>query len=285
PAAGGRTALRMERRLAHPPHEVWSALTDPARTGRWFPCDVAVELRTGGPITFLMPQVSGPAMTGTVTDVEEPRLYAFTWGDDHLRWEVAPDPDGSLLTLVHTFGDRFGAASFASGWHLCLSALAQLLDGESPAVEPDSGELHEAYLEQFDLGHGAVEETTEGPRIRFERQLVRPAETVWAVLTGGDEPAAGEPAPGGVHLRKGVGRAGHRGAGAVRPRLPVPSAGDGPLGAGPRHRARRPPGPDADRTAGRGRGGGAGRLARPHRAPGGTAAGDLSGVGGGGPGV
>ncbi|GGU93273.1 hypothetical protein GCM10010211_70130 [Streptomyces albospinus] len=200
-AADGRTALRMERRLTHPPHEVWTALTDPARVGQWFPCDVAVELRAGGTITFLMPQVSGPAMTGTVTDAEEPRLYGFTWGDDRLRWEIAPEADGSLLTLVHTFGDRFGAASFASGWHLCMTALSQLLDGESPAVEPDSGELHEAYLEQFDLGHGAVEETAEGPRIRFERQLVRPAETVWAVLTGGDEPATGERAPEGFASR------------------------------------------------------------------------------------
>ncbi|WP_310720966.1 SRPBCC family protein [Streptomyces lydicus] len=198
----GRTALRMERRLAHPPEKVWSALTDPAQIGQWFPSAVTVELRPGGAMTFSMPGVSGVAMTGTVTDAEEPRLFAFTWGEDHLRWEIAPDGDGSLLTLIHTFGDRFGGASFASGWHLCLTALSQLLDGASTAVDRDTGELHEAYVEQFALGRGVVEETADGPRLRFERQLVRPAETVWAVLTSGDEPAAGAPAPAGFTARE-----------------------------------------------------------------------------------
>ncbi|MGW1375458.1 SRPBCC family protein [Streptomyces sp. NPDC002446] len=200
--SGGRTALRMERRLAHSPAKVWAAISDPAQLGQWFPAEVSVELRPGGAMAFTMPGAGDVAMTGTVTDAEEPRLFAFTWGEDHLRWEITPDGDGSLLTLVHTFGDRFGGASFASGWHLCLSALSQLLDGESTAVDPDTGELHEAYLEQFDLGHGTVEETAAGPRIRFERQLVRPAETVWAVLTSGDEPVAGAPAPAGFTTHK-----------------------------------------------------------------------------------
>ncbi|MCF3141982.1 SRPBCC family protein [Streptomyces platensis] len=198
----GRSALRMERRLAHPPAKVWSAITDPAHIGQWFPSEVTVELRPGGAMTFTMAGVSDIAMTGTVTDAEEPRLFAFTWGEDHLRWEISPDGDGSLLVLVHTFGDRFGGASFASGWHLCLTALAQLLDGESPHVERDTGELHEAYLEQFDLGRGVVEDTADGPRVRFERQLVRSTETVWAALTSGDEPAAGAPAPAGFTSRQ-----------------------------------------------------------------------------------
>ncbi|MFI5525416.1 SRPBCC family protein [Streptomyces platensis] len=200
--AGGRTALRMERRLAHPPAKVWSAITDPALLGQWFPSEVTVELRPGGAMTFAMPGVSDIAMTGTVTDAEEPRLFAFAWGEDHLRWEITPDGDGSLLVLVHTFGDRFGGASFASGWHLCLTALSQLLDGDSPHVERDTGELHEAYLEQFDLGRGVVENTADGPRVRFERQLVRSTEAVWAALASGNEPAAGAPAPVGFTSRQ-----------------------------------------------------------------------------------
>ncbi|MFJ9407446.1 SRPBCC family protein [Streptomyces sp. NPDC101393] len=200
--ADGRTALRMERRLAHPPRKVWSAITDPAQIGQWFPSDVSVELEPGGAMTFTMPGVTGLPMTGRVTDVDEPRLFAFTWGEDHLSWEIAPDGDGSLLTLVHTFGDRFGSASFASGWHLCITALSQLLDGEPTAVDPDTGELHEAYLDQFDLGRGTVEHTADGPRIRFERQLVRPAAAVWAALTSGDEPVPGEEAPRGFTAEK-----------------------------------------------------------------------------------
>ncbi|MGW7270537.1 SRPBCC family protein [Streptomyces sp. NPDC054864] len=193
---GGRNVLRMERRLAHPPATVWAAITRPEHLAQWFPSEVTLELRPGGAMGFHFPGDEGPGMTGEVTDADEPRLFAFSWGDDHLRWEITPEgPEGrgSLLTLVHTFGDRFGAPSFAAGWQLCISALGQFLDGGQAEVSRDVGELHEAYLEQFDLGHGQV--TGEG--IRFERQLVRSADAVWAELCSGEVPLEGDTAPDG----------------------------------------------------------------------------------------
>ncbi|WP_405675494.1 SRPBCC family protein [Streptomyces sp. NBC_01511] len=202
---GGRTALRMERRLAHPPQRVWDAITQPAHLAKWFPSEVSVDLRPGGEIGFHFPGDSGPGMTGQVTDADEPRLFAFTWGEDHLRWEITPDGDGSRLSLVHTFGDRFGAASFASGWQVCITALGQLLDGAPVDVGRDTrGTLHEAYLARFgELTRGAVVETEGGGRrVRFERQLVRPAETVWAQLTGGAVPVVGSPVPHGFTADK-----------------------------------------------------------------------------------
>ncbi|MFJ7998181.1 SRPBCC family protein [Streptomyces sp. NPDC096310] len=201
--ADGRSALRMERRLPHPPQKVWAALTDPAALGRWFPSEVTVDLTPGGAMGFRFPGAApgDPGMTGTVTDVEEPRLFAFTWGTDHLSWTVTPDGEGSLLTLVHTFGDRPGAASFASGWHLCVGALARFLDGAPADAGRDRGGLHESYISRFGLDRGTAEpvgpDGSEGWRVRFERQLVRPAETVWAVLSAGIEPVAGLPVPEG----------------------------------------------------------------------------------------
>ncbi|MFI1394800.1 SRPBCC family protein [Streptomyces sp. NPDC020681] len=201
--ADGRTALRMERRIAHPPQKVWDAITQPAQLARWFPSEVSVELRPGGTMGFSFPGDSEPSMTGAVTDADEPHVFAFTWGDDHLRWEITADGEGSLLTLVHTFGDRFGAASFASGWHVCMTGLAQLLDGEKVDVARDTGgALHEAYVRQFDLARGTADETADGRRVRFERQLVRPAETVWAELTAGAEPVEGAPVPEGFTADK-----------------------------------------------------------------------------------
>ncbi|WJV47854.1 SRPBCC family protein [Streptomyces flavofungini] len=212
----GRYALRMERRLGRPPAEVWDALTRPERLAHWFPSEVRVELVQGGAVEFVFPAEAHGAgeggeagdagaaaesgMTGVVTDLDEPRLFAFTWGEDHLRWEIAPDPEtgGALLTLVHTFGDRFGAPSFGAGWHLCLTALGAHLDGDAPdpAVETvDKGELHEAYLEQFDLGGGEITGTR---TVRFERQLVRDAEAVWAELTQGVGVSEGLLAPVGL---------------------------------------------------------------------------------------
>ncbi|MEW1722124.1 SRPBCC family protein [Streptomyces sp. NPDC093109] len=199
--ADGRAALRMERALAHPPERVWTALTDPAALGRWFPAEVALDLAPGGRIVFRFPgaEDGDPSTKGVVTAVDEPRLFAFTWGGDELRWTVAPEGRGSLLTLVHTFGDLPGAASFASGWHLCLAALARSLDGGPAAAGQDRGALHEAYLHRFGLDRGTVESVGEtgARRVRFERQLVRPAEAVWAALSAGIEPVAGLPAPEG----------------------------------------------------------------------------------------
>lgn len=202
PADDDGSVLRMERRLAHPPARVWAAITRPEQLAQWFPSEVTVELRPGGAMGFHFPGDEGPGMTGEVTDADEPRLFAFSWGEDHLRWEITPDGpqgpggadgQGSLLTLVHTFGDRFGAPSFAAGWQLCVSALGQFLDGGKAEVSQDAGELHEAYLEQFDLGHGTV--TDDG--IRFERQLVRSAAVVWAELCAGEVPVDGDTAPDG----------------------------------------------------------------------------------------
>ncbi|MBT2390012.1 SRPBCC domain-containing protein [Streptomyces sp. ISL-1] len=73
--ADGRTALRMERRLAHPPRRVWDAITQPAHLARWFPSEVTVDLRPGGAIGFLFPGDSEPGMTGTVTDADEPHVF------------------------------------------------------------------------------------------------------------------------------------------------------------------------------------------------------------------
>ncbi|MFD8970205.1 SRPBCC family protein [Streptomyces sp. NPDC059568] len=203
-SADGRTSLRMERRLAHPPEKVWAALTDPVALARWFPSEVAVDLVPGGAMGFRFPGDAEPGMTGTVTDVDKPRLFAFTWGRDHLSWTITPDGEGSLLTLVHTFGDRPGAASFASGWHLCITALDRLLGGGGPVetAHDRSGELHESYVKRFGLDGGTAERTEGGSRIRFERQLVRPAEAVWAVLSAGIEPVAGLPVPEGFTAEK-----------------------------------------------------------------------------------
>ncbi|AXG76451.1 SRPBCC family protein [Streptomyces paludis] len=199
--ADGRATLRIERALAHPPERVWTALTDPAALGRWFPAEVTLDLAPGGRIVFRFPgaEDGDPRTKGIVMAVDEPRLLAFTWGGDELRWSVAPKGGGALLTLVHTFGDLPGAASFASGWHLCVAALARSLDGEPVPAGRDTGALHEAYLHRFGLDRGTVEtlgETGER-RIRFERQLVRPAGTVWAALSAGIEPVAGLPVPEG----------------------------------------------------------------------------------------
>jgi uncharacterized protein YndB with AHSA1/START domain len=202
---GGRNVLRMERRLHHPVEKVWRALTEPSELGHWFPTNVEVDLVVGGKVRFVEHSDEYPSLDGEITDLDPPRLIAYTWDTDHLRWELEPDGDGCRLTLIHTFDDRYGAASFATGWTECLVALDLRLDGKPIPQDGDHedaglgrfADRHERFVEEFGLAEGTVRRTGEGWVVRFERQLVRPVDAVWSLLTGGDEVAVGARPPEG----------------------------------------------------------------------------------------
>jgi uncharacterized protein YndB with AHSA1/START domain len=195
---GGRNVLRLERRLAHPPEKVWRALTTPADLVQWFPAEVRLDLRTGGEVRFVFPGGEAPEGKGVITDLDPPRLLAFTWEGEHLRWELRPDGAGSVLTLEHTLDDRYGAASFAAGWHTCIDAMDDLLAGRPvPALagpEAMAGR-HDELVVALGLDEGIAETTADGWRVRFERQMTRPAPQVWAAIAGDGPLAAGDPAP------------------------------------------------------------------------------------------
>ncbi|MGH2586217.1 MAG: SRPBCC family protein [Dehalococcoidia bacterium] len=186
----GRPILRFERRLAHPPRKVWAALTDPAQLAQWFPADIEGDRAPGATLRFVFREDEGPAQDGLITAFDPPHLLAFTWDADVLRFELHPDGRGCRLVFTHSFDDRPGAASFASGWTICLAALDSVLEGRpvDDSLEPWAG-LHEQYVERFGLAEGAAHQTAGGWTVRFERQLTHPIDTVWASLTETDASA------------------------------------------------------------------------------------------------
>jgi uncharacterized protein YndB with AHSA1/START domain len=154
----GRHVLRFERLLAHPRERVWRALTDRAELAAWHPTPFVLA---GRAVEFL-PAPGVPDMgTGRVLALEEPSLIAYTWGDDQLRWTLAEQGDGCLLTLEHSFDDRLKAARDGAGWHICLAALSALLDG---GAVPETGsarelpqgwsELNDGYQRRFGIAPG-----------------------------------------------------------------------------------------------------------------------------------
>ncbi len=190
----GRDVLRFERRLAHPVAKVWRAVTDPAELAHWFPATVEVDLRVGGRMRFTFPRGEMDPSGGSVTELDPPRVFAFTWNGDTLRTELSADGDGCLLVFTYTFDDRVMAASYATGWQTCLGALARALGG--PAPEPESyAEVHDTYADAFGLGEGAVHQDAGTRTVRFERLLPHPLEEVWPGLTegAGELRAGGEP--------------------------------------------------------------------------------------------
>ena len=168
----GRFVLSFERDLNHPPERVWSALTEPDELRQWFPTDIEGERRLGARLRFVFRDDAPKAedmhevlehdpkdLEGEVTAFEPPRLLAYTWGDEDLRWELEPTGDGCRLAFSHTFDERSGiphpggprrrAARDASGWEVCFASLEALLDGRKGAPEGAWEPLYESYLERF----------------------------------------------------------------------------------------------------------------------------------------
>jgi uncharacterized protein YndB with AHSA1/START domain len=191
----GRTELRIERHLPHPPEKVWRAVTEPEHLKAWFPFQVELDLRVGGAMTF---RDKGMVLHGKVLELDPPRVFAFDWQGELLRFELTPTTDGTLLVFTHAFDDGYGAASFAAGWTACLDALEDDLAGRPTRRPTDMAGTHDRLVAEFGLDEPTVDETVEGWRIRFERQLTRPDEVAWSLIVGDDKPAVGQPAPPGA---------------------------------------------------------------------------------------
>jgi uncharacterized protein YndB with AHSA1/START domain len=191
----GRPTVRVERRYPHPIDKVWQAVTTPEHLVQWFPSPVDLDLRPGGPMRFPAFE-GGPSVAGIVEAVEAPRLLTFRWGGDRLTFELAPDGDATTFVLTHSFDDRYGAPSFATGWGVCLAGLDCVLAGE-PLPPADRGiARHEELVREFGLDQPEVTESTGGWTVRVERQLTCPAEVAWDLWFGTDRDTGEQrPAP------------------------------------------------------------------------------------------
>jgi uncharacterized protein YndB with AHSA1/START domain len=130
-AAGGRSTLVFVRLLRHPPPKVWAALTDPGQLRRWAPFEPDRGLATTGPAVLRMTDgQTTEEFPANVLRAVEPELLEYTWGEDLLRWELAPQGTGTRLTLRHTVESPEWMPRVAAGWHLCLVVAERLLDGE-----------------------------------------------------------------------------------------------------------------------------------------------------------
>ena len=127
----GRPVLRFQRRIAHPVAAVWDALTKPAQLAEWFPSTVAGELRSGEELSFSFPEHPAiPDMAGRVTEFDPPSELAFMWGEDHLRFALAPAEDGGTdLSFTVLLGAADKAARDGAGWTVCLARLEAALNG------------------------------------------------------------------------------------------------------------------------------------------------------------
>lgn len=163
---GDEVGLRYRRLLAHRPEKVWRALTESEHLRHWFPADIVGERRAGAALRLPFwgetvehareeLEESGidpddAELSGELLAWEPDRLFEFTWAGDRLRFELEPHGGGTRLTLtVWLLGEQgpHGPAGTATGFHVCLDALEEVLDsGASAAAESvDTAALRQRY--------------------------------------------------------------------------------------------------------------------------------------------
>lgn len=144
-------ALRFVRHLPHPPSAVWAAFTDPEQRQAWFPDTMVGEFEPGARLRFVTGMESFPEFTGTVLAVEPERLLEFTWGEDRLRFEIAPTQGGCTLTLLDRISELGKGARDGAGWHVCLDSLGAALAGAGPLADSRTrwDAVHPDYVAAF----------------------------------------------------------------------------------------------------------------------------------------
>ena len=126
------------RRIGRPLAKVWAALTEPERLADWL-ANAAIEprLEVGARFALHFPAMDY-RMAGRIVALDPPRLIAWTWPDPDrpdeaqagvVRFELAPDGDGCVLTLTNTHLERRGLQNVAAGWHTHLEGLPGAADG------------------------------------------------------------------------------------------------------------------------------------------------------------
>jgi uncharacterized protein YndB with AHSA1/START domain len=156
-AAGEGHTVRLRRTYAAPIADVWDALTDPQRIGRWF-LPISGDLRLGGNYKF-----EGNA-GGEIVACDRPNRLKVTWigmdtgspadvSEVELRLAAAGD-DATVLELEHTavvpdeMWDQFGPGAVGVGWEGGFLGLALHFTSDSigdVAAWPYTEEGHDFY--------------------------------------------------------------------------------------------------------------------------------------------
>jgi uncharacterized protein YndB with AHSA1/START domain len=145
--AGDVWQVVFTRRLRHPPERVWRALVEPDELQAWFPSTIEGDRAPGAALRFGFDGMDDH-IEGTMHVFDPPKVLELSWGGDRLRFELAPDGDGTALTLIDSLEELGKAARDAAGWHVCLAHLVDTLDGLPPR-EIAWKLLNDDYAERF----------------------------------------------------------------------------------------------------------------------------------------
>ncbi|WP_042221890.1 SRPBCC domain-containing protein [Oceanobacillus manasiensis] len=145
----GRFVLVFERNYPVIPEKVFPFITNPKYFTQWYPFATGdMELKVGGKIKF--DDGEGSNYEAVITEYNPPSTFCFKEMDDLLEISIQAADQGSTMSFRHTFDDRSMAKYTAAGWHRCLDALGQLINGQTVEWEENGPELREYYEGKFE---------------------------------------------------------------------------------------------------------------------------------------
>lgn len=162
-AIDGGWELRFERCLRHAPDRVWGALTTPQGLKCWL-AEAVIEPRAGGRMDLNFRQPETPHFPDTrdcreqcneVLVFDPPRRFDHTFGHEEsiVSWRLAPDGDGTHLTLIHRVPQAWECdlSRTLSGWHHHMEGLDDAAGGRAyPWSWPRWTALRDSYAQAID---------------------------------------------------------------------------------------------------------------------------------------
>ncbi|MBN9420804.1 polyketide cyclase [bacterium SCN 62-11] len=135
---GERWTLILVRQFRHKPEKVWQAITDPVHLREWAPFDADASLAHQG-ATVTLTTIGAQATQTTIVKADRPHLLEYSWGENHMRWQLEEHDNGTRMTLWHNIPQSFVSMG-AAGWHICFDVLEHLVDGNplGRIVGPDA---------------------------------------------------------------------------------------------------------------------------------------------------
>jgi uncharacterized protein YndB with AHSA1/START domain len=123
----GFCELRLTRKYAAAPGEVWATLTEPQSLARWLAAPGEIELVSGGVFEV-------GAVRARVREVEAERVLELDWqhADEEpsiVRFELRPVAGGTQLVLDHHRVREPVGMKYMSRWTFALERLGRCLEG------------------------------------------------------------------------------------------------------------------------------------------------------------
>lgn len=142
--------LILTRSFRAPIEDVWTSVTDPESTARWFG---SWERVPGDEKNIRMQmgfEKGAPWMDATIDACEAPRHLAITTKDGHGEWHLelrlSQTGDTTRLELIHHLQDRSGMGDIGPGWEYYLDMLVAARAGRPL---PSFDEYYPAQKEYF----------------------------------------------------------------------------------------------------------------------------------------